>query len=120
VNPKLVRPSGDHFQLVLPPGAVYIGRHGPHLKWSLFYNPLPVAKHGLAMSRDRIRRHVTLHPELVERARVELASRDLACWCPLDVGLASRRRSDHDSQRRESRRCAVISRLIGHALVVLC
>ena len=28
------------------------------------------------------RRHLAEHPELVERARRELAGRDLACWCP--------------------------------------
>jgi hypothetical protein len=27
------------------------------------------------------RRHLDEHPELVERARRELAGRDLACWC---------------------------------------
>jgi Domain of unknown function (DUF4326) len=29
--------------------------------------------------------HLEGEPELVEAARHELAGRDLACWCPLDL-----------------------------------
>ena len=31
------------------------------------------------------RRWLAERPELVEKARAELAGRDLACWCPLDA-----------------------------------
>jgi len=30
------------------------------------------------------REHLARNPELVERARRELAGKDLACWCPAD------------------------------------
>jgi Domain of unknown function (DUF4326) len=31
------------------------------------------------------RRWLAEQPELIERARAELAGHDLACWCPLDA-----------------------------------
>lgn len=61
----------------VPRGAVYVGRP---TKWG---NPFPVGEHGrsgaIALYRVWIMR-----PEqarLREQARVELAGRDLVCWC---------------------------------------
>jgi hypothetical protein len=86
--PRRVRPSGDYYHPVIPDGAVYVGRPAPYLKGSPYANPYPVrdrSPEALAVSRDRFRRWVAVQPQLVERARVELAGRDLCCWCRLDA-----------------------------------
>ncbi|TMZ66412.1 DUF4326 domain-containing protein [Klebsiella pneumoniae] len=74
----------------MPQGAVYVGRP---TRWG---NPFMVGEpyairgtetwtvrdraHAVALYRD----YLAARPGLAERARVELAGRDLACWCPLD------------------------------------
>jgi hypothetical protein len=63
-----------------PPGAVLVTR--PH---SPYANPYPVAEYGRDESLRRYREHLRAHPALVARARVELAGKTLACWCPPDV-----------------------------------
>jgi len=58
------------------PGAVYVGRP------SEFGNPFVVGRDG---SRAEVIRHYVAwlhdHPDIVERARRELAGKDLICWC---------------------------------------
>lgn len=80
---KRVRVQGDLYHGRVPAGAVYVGRAAPGLPASPFANPYTVRRYGhdaLALYR----RHLDAHPELIERARQELAGRDLACWCRLD------------------------------------
>jgi hypothetical protein len=58
------------------PGAVYVGRPSP------FGNPFEIGRDG---TRDEvIAKHIEWlreRPEMVERARRELAGQDLICWC---------------------------------------
>lgn len=63
----------------VPDGAVNVGRP---TKWG---NPYRVDLGNRELAVVQYRRHLELHPELVELARVELRGRDLACWCPLDA-----------------------------------
>lgn len=59
-----------------PPGAVYIGRPSP---WG---NPFAIGRDG---DRDAVMARymawLSETPELVDRARRELAGKDLVCWC---------------------------------------
>src|SRR5215475_4897148 len=97
---RRVRPTGDYWHGQLPPGAVYVGRKTPNLAASPFANPYPMPRPGKppkqvtvdgetvrvrdrAHAVDLYRDYLERHPDLVERARRELASHDLACWCPL-------------------------------------
>jgi hypothetical protein len=82
-----VRIEGDLFHQRVPDGAVKATRPG---RWG---NPHPVGKackvcagavHDLDEALQLFRVHLVEHPELVARARRELAGRDLACWCDLD------------------------------------
>jgi len=78
-----VKVTGDLFHPRIPPGAVYVGRHGPGLRRSPFHNPYRATDHGPAGAVEAYRRHLAEHPELVALVRRDLAGRDLACWCPL-------------------------------------
>ncbi|MDF5756735.1 DUF4326 domain-containing protein [Spongiactinospora sp. TRM90649] len=94
--PRRVRVEGDLYHGHVPEGAVYVGRPAPGLNASPFNNPhtLPTKKGkgcrtcGRRHTRHEMmvlyREHLREHPELVERARRELAGRDLACWCAPD------------------------------------
>jgi Domain of unknown function (DUF4326) len=62
-----------------PPSAVVVARPS---RWG---NPFPVAVYGRDEAIRRYREHLLAHPDLVAAARVELAGRDLACWCGPDV-----------------------------------
>lgn len=79
----------------MPEGAIYVGRP---TQWG---NPFTVGEDGVttrAQAVDLFRRYVThgsaLTPDgavqptnfglLARRSRLDLAGRDLACWCPLD------------------------------------
>lgn len=90
---------------------VYVGRGSPwgnpwtvtqdnHGRWIAMWNsaagqPLPCGRHTFASAVDRqdahavavrlYREYLDAHPELVERARAELAGRDLMCWCAEDM-----------------------------------
>jgi hypothetical protein len=84
---KWVRIEGDLFHPVVPAGAVKVTRPGP------FGNPHRVGKpcrlcagevHSATEAVLLFERHLDDHPELVARARRELAGRNLACWCPPD------------------------------------
>lgn len=78
-----VRVIGDLFHGLVPEGAVYVGRRAPGLPASPFSNPYGVKRWGVDGAFILFCRYLDEHPELVERARRELAGRDLACWCPL-------------------------------------
>ena len=93
-GPRRLQVAGDRFHPRIPAGAVYVGREAPYLPRSTYANPHTIGKPcracGGATVHDRpralrlFRRHLDQHPELVDQARVELAGRDLACWCRLD------------------------------------
>jgi hypothetical protein len=77
-----VRVQGDLWHGRVPEGAIYVGRAAPGLKASPYRNPFTVRKHGpeaLRLFAD----HLDRNPDLVARARQDLAGKDLACWCPL-------------------------------------
>ncbi|MBN9097577.1 MAG: DUF4326 domain-containing protein [Pseudonocardia sp.] len=62
-----------------PDGVVVVARP------SVFGNPFRLGPDGSrAEIVARYRTHLLDDPELLARARAELAGRDLACWCPLD------------------------------------
>ncbi len=61
----------------MPEGALYVGRPS---RWG---NPFPVAQHSAAGAVANYRLWLESQPELVAAALIELAGRDLACWCPL-------------------------------------
>lgn len=83
--PRIVKVEGDLYHGRVPEGAVYVGRNAPGLSASPYRNPYSVKRHGLPESRRLFRAYLAEHPELVDQARRDLASRDLACWCPLDA-----------------------------------
>ncbi len=56
-------------------GAVRVDRR---TKWG---NPFRVGYHSREAAIEHFRAYLRQHPELVAAARVELAGRDLACWC---------------------------------------
>ena len=58
----------------MPSGAVYVGRP---TEWG---NPFVGTTR--AESVAAYREHLTRHPELTERAGIELRGHDLVCWCP--------------------------------------
>lgn len=90
---RRVQVEGDMFHGRIPAGAIYVGRQMPGIPASRYNNPhtMPTKKQpgcracGEAHDREDLvyayRHHLDDHPELVEMARVELAGRDLACWC---------------------------------------
>ncbi|MEU4689401.1 DUF4326 domain-containing protein [Actinoplanes sp. NPDC023714] len=87
---RRVRVEGDLYHGQIPDGAVYVGRPAPGLRAGPFANRHrfgKVCRCG-ATHRDRAEAVAAyaaeLTPELVARAREELAGFDLACWCPLD------------------------------------
>ncbi|MEU7771248.1 DUF4326 domain-containing protein [Micromonospora taraxaci] len=65
----------------MPTGAVYVGRP---TKYGNPYVPSQRNAECRGAAVQAYRRHVAEHYDLAERARAELAGRDLACWCPLD------------------------------------
>jgi hypothetical protein len=74
--PKRVKITGDLYHRQVPDGAVYVTFP------SRYHNA-----HRQVRPRSRAvelyREHLARNPELVERARRELAGKDLACWCPI-------------------------------------
>lgn len=61
----------------MPAGAVYVGRP---TRWG---NPFVARASSRAETVTKYRSWAAAQPELVAAARVELAGRDLVCWCPL-------------------------------------
>lgn len=80
---RRVKIAGDLYHGRTPAGAIYVGRAAPGLKASPFHNPFTIRLHGEDAMQLYVE-HLDANPELVERARRELAGHDLACWCPLD------------------------------------
>ncbi len=65
----------------MPEGAVYVGRP---TTWGNPYVPSRPDAACRAAAVAAYRRHVAEHYNLTDRARAELAGKNLACWCPLD------------------------------------
>ena len=72
----------------LPPGHVYIGRRNQtyHLPQSPFANPFPIVAGRDDSTRERVieryERWIRSKPELVARAKRELAGAEaVVCWC---------------------------------------
>jgi hypothetical protein len=76
-----VRVRGDLHHGQVPDGAVYIGRATPTLPASPFANPYKVSRFGRQGALTLYSQYLDDRPELVERARAELAGRAVACWC---------------------------------------
>lgn len=90
---RRVQVTGDLFHPQLPAGAVWCGREAPYLKRSPWANPHRIGKpcwecHGQVHTRqealDLYQAELDAYPQRVERARRELAGKDLACRCGLD------------------------------------
>ncbi|MEZ0076560.1 DUF4326 domain-containing protein [Planotetraspora sp. GP83] len=82
--PRRVKVEGDLYHGRVPEGAIYVGRAAPGMKASPYRNPFPVKEYGRAGALRMFEAYLDDHPELVERARRELAGKDLACWCAPD------------------------------------
>ncbi|PZS30755.1 MAG: hypothetical protein DLM61_10005 [Pseudonocardiales bacterium] len=54
-------------------------------KWANPYRPYSAPRPATRPLGPRYRAHLPPRPELVAEARVELAGRDLACWCPAEL-----------------------------------
>lgn len=70
-----------HYGWRMPENTVYVGRP------TVWGNPYVASRPDAecrAAAVDAYRRHLAEHYNLATRAREELASKDLACWCPLD------------------------------------
>ena len=80
-RPRRLKVEGDLYHGRVPGGAVYVGRAAPGLPASPFANPFSVKKYGRDEAVRRYRERLLDDPELVTRARAELAGKDLACWC---------------------------------------
>lgn len=86
--PCRVRVAGDLFHGRVPDGAVYVGRQAPGLPRSPYANPHPVGKPcrpcgGAVHDRAGSVAAYATDDDLIRGASVDLAGRDLACWCPL-------------------------------------
>ncbi|WP_283138885.1 DUF4326 domain-containing protein [Rhizohabitans arisaemae] len=84
--PRRVQVEGDLYHGRVPEGAIYVGRAAPGLKASPFHNVFRPGKEAKdrAEAVEMYRQYLANDPELVARARTELAGHDLACWCSLD------------------------------------
>jgi hypothetical protein len=78
-----VRVESDLFHARVPEGAVYVGRAAPGLPASPYANPYRAGIYGAATAVELYRAYLAARPRLAEAARLELAGRDLACWCKL-------------------------------------
>lgn len=90
LGPQRVRVAGDLFHGRVPDGAVYVGRAARGLTASPYANRHRAGDCRTCRAQgDAVAayaRDLSRRPELVDAARPELAGRDLACWCRLDVG----------------------------------
>ncbi len=97
-GPKRVRVDGDLFHGQVPDDAVYVGRQAPGHRRSPWANPFVQEKttpadwpppfggvhvRDLEHAVNLFRQFAYSSPEFRQRAREELAGRDLACWCRL-------------------------------------
>lgn len=76
-----LRVAGDLHHGRLPDGAVYIGRQTPTLQASPYANPYKASYYGRDGALALYSQYLDDRPELVERARRELAGKAIACWC---------------------------------------
>jgi hypothetical protein len=79
-----VRVQGDLYHPVVPPGAVYVGRQGFGLRRSPWANPFSLRRHDRTEALRLYRQWLVGQPALVDRARRELAGKQLACWCRVE------------------------------------
>jgi uncharacterized protein DUF4326 len=82
--PRRVKVEGDLYHGRVPDGAIYVGRAAPGLRASPFANPFSVKTYGRDEAIRRYRDRLLGDPDLLDRARGELAGKDLACWCRPD------------------------------------
>jgi hypothetical protein len=87
--PLRVQVTGSRFNPTVPTGARYVGRPAPGLKGSPYANTHRVGlckrcatEHDQAEAVIAYTRDLANDPDLIARARAELAGQDLACWCP--------------------------------------
>jgi Domain of unknown function (DUF4326) len=76
---------------IVPEGTVYVGRYTPAartrglaLPQSPYANPYGLGRYGRERAIEMYRGRLARRPDLVERARRELTSKVLACWCGPD------------------------------------
>jgi Domain of unknown function (DUF4326) len=74
--PERVKITGDLYHRQVPNGAVSVA-------WPTRYHNAHRAVRPRERAVELYREHLARNPELVERARRELAGKDLACWCPI-------------------------------------
>lgn len=91
-GPRRVRVVGDLYHGRVPERAVYVGRGAPGIAASRFANRHRAGDcrtcrrhHGQADAVAAYAEDLQQRTDLVAAARRELAGRDLACWCRLDV-----------------------------------
>jgi hypothetical protein len=87
-SPRRVQVRGDLFHGEVPAGAVYVSRPAPGLRGSRFANPHRVGacrvcgrEHDRAAALRAYAQDVAADQDLIASARLQLAGRDLACWC---------------------------------------
>ena len=71
--PRRVKVEGDLYHGRVPAGAVYVGRGAPGLPASPFANPFSVKTYGREDAIGRYRERLLSDPDLLDRARRELA-----------------------------------------------
>lgn len=86
--PMRVQVTGSRFKSSVPAGARYVGRPAPGLKGSPYANTHRIGhckrcgtEHDQAAAVIAYTRDLANDPDLLDRARAELAGQDLACWC---------------------------------------
>jgi Domain of unknown function (DUF4326) len=75
--PRRLRPHRAEGGWRKPRGSIYVGRPSP---WAAADPPGMDPR----LVVDRYRNRLKYVPELAERARTELAGKDLVCWCDSD------------------------------------
>ena len=75
---RLSRSAGSR----LAPGAVSVAYP---TKWANPYRPAHRSQAANAAAVMRYRLHLAERPNLVAAALIELAGKDLACWCPPEL-----------------------------------
>lgn len=75
----------------LPPNAVSVAAP---TKWANPFRPARRTPEANEAAVERFREYLAANPALIDAARVELAGKDLACWCPL-VGAPQKQMPCH-------------------------
>jgi hypothetical protein len=91
--PQRVHVAGNRFHPQVPATSVYVGRESPYLKRSPYANRHPIGHcricgehHDRPAAVAAYAHDLAGQSELVAAARRDLAGRDLACWCHIDLG----------------------------------